>query len=129
MTHRRPLASVAIAAIAAVIITGAFVLGDTPARAAAHQASIAGAAFSPATLTISAGDTVTWQNNDSILHTASSDAGVSPAFDTGTISGGATAAAVTFNQAGTYGYHCTIHGTATTGMRGSVVVQADSPGM
>jgi plastocyanin len=29
----------------------------------------------------------------------------------------------TFNTAGTYQYHCTVHGSASAGMRGTVVVQ------
>jgi plastocyanin len=28
-----------------------------------------------------------------------------------------------FDQAGTYGYHCTIHGGVGTGMHGTVTVQ------
>ncbi len=120
MTHHRPLATFAIGALATILIAGSFVLRDTQAAAAARQVSIAGAAFSAATLTVSAGDTVTWLNSDSILHTASSDTGVSPAFDTGGISGGATSSAVTFSQAGSYAYHCNIH----PGMLGTIVVQA-----
>ncbi|MBI5949065.1 MAG: cupredoxin domain-containing protein [Chloroflexi bacterium] len=121
MTHHRSLATFVIGALAAIVLAGSLALWDTPARAANQQVSISGAAFSPATLTISVGDKVTWQNNDANLtHTASSDAGVSPAFDTGGISGGATSSAVTFSQAGTFAYHCTIH----PGMQATIVVQA-----
>jgi len=33
----------------------------------------------------------------------------------------------TFNTAGDYGYYCTIHGTPTSGMRGTVHVDAAAP--
>jgi plastocyanin len=72
-------------------------------------------AFNPGTLTVSAGTTVTWQNNDGITHTSTSDTGV---WDTGNIAGG-TSKSVTFPNAGTFKYHCTIH----AGMTGTIVVQ------
>jgi len=73
-------------------------------------------AFNPGTLTISKGATVTWQNNDGITHTSTSDTGV---WDTGNIAGG-TSKAVTFSNAGTFKYHCAIHGPS---MSGTIVVQ------
>ena len=73
-------------------------------------------AFNPGTQTVTRGTTVTWKNNDGIAHTSTSDTG---AWDTGNIpAGGSTT--TTFNSAGTFKYHCTIHGTA---MSGTIVVQ------
>jgi len=76
-----------------------------------------GMAFSPATITVSVGTTVTWKNQDSYAHTSTSDSGV---WDTGNIAGG-TSATTTFNTAGTYPYHCTYH--VSMGMKGTVIVQ------
>ncbi|MBS3058171.1 MAG: cupredoxin family copper-binding protein [Candidatus Diapherotrites archaeon] len=62
-------------------------------------------AYSPAELTIKKGDTVKWVNKDSVGHTATGDNGE---FDTGLISQNQEAS-VTFNNAGTFTYHCTPH--------------------
>jgi len=92
-------------------------LGLAGSVLAADQAvTIASFAFSPASLTVTAGDSVTWSNNDSTGHTATAGDG---SFDTGTIAPGATAS-VTFATAGTFAYACTIHPTMT----GTIVVEA-----
>lgn len=62
-------------------------------------------AFSPATLTVTAGTTVTWKNFDDVAHTATSDNGV---FDSGSLAKDETYT-YTFDEAGTFNYHCTPH--------------------
>lgn len=64
-------------------------------------------AFSPATMTIKVGTTVTWTNNTIAPHTVTSDSG-DPASFNGSLSSGGTFS-FTFTTAGTYHYHCTIH--------------------
>lgn len=64
-----------------------------------------GFAFSPASLTVAVGTTVTWQNTTSAPHTVSSDDGKT--FD-GMLNTGGTFS-FTFTKAGTYAYHCNIH--------------------
>jgi len=70
-------------------------------------------AFSPSTLTVAMGTTVTWTNKDSSKHTVTSDTGV---FNSGGMSQNATYS-YTFNTAGTFPYHCTIH----TYMTGTII--------
>ena len=78
--------------------------------------TLGSSAYSPNPVTVAAGTTVTWVNNDTIAHTSTSDSpGV---FDTGTINAGASAS-FTFQTRGTFPYHCTFH----QGMVASVVVQ------
>jgi MYXO-CTERM domain-containing protein len=84
------------------------------ALAANESVTIASFAFSPQTVTVAVGDSVTWTNNDGTGHTATADDG---SFDTGTIAGGASESA-TFTTAGTVAYHCTIHAAMT----GTIVV-------
>lgn len=72
-------------------------------------------AYSPATLTVKLGDTVTWTNQDSIGHSATAD---DNSFDTGILSQGQSKT-ITFNKAGTYTYHCRVHPY----MHGTIVVQ------
>ena len=65
--------------------------------------------YSPNPVMVKVGQTVNWLNSDSIAHTAT-DVGV---FDTGSISPGSAHGdngdGTTFNTAGTYNYHCTLH--------------------
>jgi plastocyanin len=72
-------------------------------------------AFDPATVTIQAGESVTWTNQDSMNHTVVADNGE---FESGALANGATFS-FKFDQAGTYTYHCSIHPS----MAGTVVVQ------
>ncbi|MES2850031.1 MAG: cupredoxin domain-containing protein [Bacteroidota bacterium] len=74
--------------------------------------NINGMSFSPASKTVAKGTVVTWKNNDGSAHTATSNDGTT--FDTGNIAGGGTAT-YTANTAGTFEYHCIIHGMAMAG--------------
>jgi plastocyanin len=77
--------------------------------------------FMPGELTIQVGTTVTWTNQDEILHTATS--GVTPGtsdrkFD-GSMDGRGTRFSHRFDQPGTYAYFCSRHNSMT----GKVVVR------
>jgi plastocyanin len=86
------------------------------AMAAEHGVGIEGFAYAPSPLTIHVGDTVTWKNGDPVSHTATADDG---SCDAGTIASGSLASQ-TFDTAGTFAYHCTIHSS----MHGTLVVEA-----
>jgi amicyanin len=81
-----------------------------PVRAAgSHQVDIVDFAFSPAELTITVGDSVTWTNLDFVIHTATSTGG---AFDSGDLDQGESYT-LTFTEPGTYDYLCTPHPSMT----------------
>jgi plastocyanin len=82
------------------------------AVAADHDVEIAGLAFGPATITVAAGDTVTWTNEDASRHTATGDG-----FDTGALVHGASGS-ITFTTAGRFDYVCSLF----AGMKGTIVV-------
>ncbi len=63
-------------------------------------------AFSPATITVKVGTKVTWTNQDSVAHTATSVDGTT--FDTGLLNQGESGS-FTFDKVGTYDYICTPH--------------------
>ncbi|MFE5871402.1 cupredoxin domain-containing protein [Streptomyces roseifaciens] len=65
--------------------------------------------FDPQTVTVRAGETVTWVNPSPSTHTATSDA---PGFDV-TVSPGQSSGPVRFNTPGTFRYHCEIHPSMT----------------
>lgn len=73
-------------------------------------------AFSPNTITVKVGTTVTWINQDSTVHNVISDTG---AFGSKNLNPGESYN-FTFTQAGTYPYTCTIHPS----MKGTVIVQS-----
>lgn len=77
--------------------------------------------FSPSSITVSVGTTVVWHNSGSMTHTVTADNG---SFNSGNLSPGASYS-LTFNSAGTYTYHCLIHGFA---MSGTVVVTGNGSG-
>lgn len=91
--------------------------GPSPSPPPANTVQMQGMAFSPATITVAVGTTVTWKNLDVYAHTSTSDTGV---WDTGNIPGGGSAT-TTFNTAGTFPYNCTYH--VSMGMKGTVIVK------
>jgi plastocyanin len=78
-----------------------------PAAAKTTSVTIMNYAFSPAAVTISVGDTVTWTNHDSAAHNVVVSSGpetfTSPTLQTG------QSFSFTFTKAGTYAYYCAIH--------------------
>lgn len=84
------------------------------APAAANHVTIAGFAFSPSTVTVGKGTTVTWTNNDQAPHTVTGSGGL----NSPTLGRGATYS-FTFKSTGTFSYICTIHPS----MHGTVVVK------
>ena len=71
--------------------------------------------FSPTSITISKGTTLTWTNKGSDTHTVTSDDAL---FGSGDLAGGDTFTH-NFDSIGTFPYHCTHH----AGMNGSVKVE------
>lgn len=67
--------------------------------------------FSPSSLTVKAGDTVTFTNMDSVAHTIVSDDGTT--FDTGSLAQGQSNSFTAPTKLGTYAFHCSIHPTMT----------------
>ena len=65
--------------------------------------------FTPATVTITVGGTVKWTNDGPSTHTVTADDG---SFDSGDLSQGKTYSH-TFQTAGTFAYHCSIHSSMT----------------
>ncbi|MEO8065652.1 MAG: cupredoxin family copper-binding protein [Candidatus Doudnabacteria bacterium] len=80
-----------------------------------HAVSIRAVTFSPASITIKKGETVTWTNDDTVTHTVTGDNG-GPASQNIPIGDTYN---FTFSTAGTFNYHCTIHPL----MKGTVIVQ------
>jgi len=74
--------------------------------------------FGPEAIKVGSGATVTWTNQDAITHNVTFDGGAVTA--SGPVAAGAAKALTMPTAAGTYAYHCTIHGTA---MSGTVQVQ------
>jgi plastocyanin len=98
-------------AIALITITGCGKNKSTnpnPTPTPTHLVTIQNFAFSPATMNIAPGDTVTWRNDDSVPHTVTSDAGSE--LSSPTLGQGQTYQHV-FASAGSFFYHCTIHST------------------
>jgi LPXTG-motif cell wall-anchored protein len=95
-------------------------LGRPATAHAANDTSvtIADFQFTPATITIHVGDTVTWTNHGPSAHTATANNG---GFNTGVLQKGHSASH-TFTTAGTFTYICQIHPF----MHGTVVVLANT---
>lgn len=85
----------------------------TTAIASGAAVSIEGFAFNPQSLTIKAGTTVTWTNNDAAGHDVKSDLFASPKMAKG------ETFSFKYETAGTYEYICGIHPS----MKGTIIVE------
>lgn len=115
MSHPSParaLGQQARAAVLLVSVLGALlatlVLGTSPARAAQHHSvTIKQYMFMPRSLSIRAGDTITWTNQDSVGHDVEVTSGPA-SFHSPMLSQGQSWS-FTFSAAGTYSYICSVH--------------------
>jgi plastocyanin len=106
-------------------------LGVVPlAHAATSSVVLKNISYQPSSVTIAVGDTVTWTHMDgSTPHSVTADHGEfdsSPSCTSGTTGACMTNGATfshTFNQQGTFSYHCRIHSFMT----GTVTVSAPAP--
>ena len=105
-----PTAAFLVAALAATTL-----LSSGTARAEDAMVKISDFQFAPARLTVKAGTTVTWRNNDDIPHavTSTTRAFKSKALDTD------DSYSFTFASAGTFDYFCGLH----PHMQGKVTVK------
>jgi plastocyanin len=87
--------------------------------------SIVDFAFQPAGVEVAVGGTVTWTNTGQAPHTVTADDG---SFDSGQLAPGASFSQ-TFNTAGTFTYHCSIHPqmTGTITVTGGSGTQTTAP--
>ena len=99
--------------IAAVILFCATALPAQDGKR--HRVTIDNKNYSPASITVRVGDTVTWQNSDDRDHTVTASDG---SFDSGNLGTGASFSH-RFIKAGEYPYRCAHHPR----MKGKVVVQ------
>lgn len=104
-------------AAAVVVWSGVLLAGCAEGKAPprAHRVAIQNFLFRPATLTVAAGDTVVWANEDFVPHTATAQGGT---FDSGNLDAKGEWRWVA-GAPGSYAYVCTLHPT----MKGEVVVR------
>ncbi|HEX7914752.1 plastocyanin/azurin family copper-binding protein [Rudaea sp.] len=105
------------------------------ATASDHQVSVGGSndAFSPSTLTINAGDTVTFTEVSGSHNVVSDTPGLFRCANgcdgdgkggNGNVAGNNWSVTISFPTAGTFGYYCEAHGAPGVGMYGTVRVNA-----
>jgi plastocyanin len=106
----------AATALAAAITATTILLPTIAARAADLEVKIDNFTFAPQRVTVKAGTTVTWINEDDIPHTVASSTKLfkSKALDTD------DKFSFTFSTPGTYEYFCSLH----PHMTGTIVVEA-----
>jgi plastocyanin len=102
-----PLVIVIHVAAAALMTRTATPSAPAMLTPAARQvsATIQNVAFSPDSITVARGSTVTWTNLDGMAHTVTADDG---SWGSGTLGQGGTYSHV-FTSPGSYTYHCAIH--------------------
>jgi plastocyanin len=116
-TARSALLAAALGAATATILAAVVIPTSAQNAAPAGAVSIDNFTFTPASLTVKAGTTVTWTNHDDIPHGIASSNNAfkkSQALDTD------DAYSFTFTTPGTYQYFCYLH----PHMVGTVVVEA-----
>jgi plastocyanin len=96
-----------------------------PASGANFDVAVGGVdtVFTPATLNVQVGDSVTWHNTGGDHNVLADD----NSFTDGPPSAASWTFAHTFNTEGIFGYHCVNHGAPGAGMFGTIHVAAANP--
>jgi plastocyanin len=115
-TGRLCLLAALVAAVAALTVSAS----PQGARAADVTVSLGDSFFSPSSITVHVGDTITWSNDGALPHTTTA----ANAWDSDILMAGEQFS-YTFATAGTFNYLCAVHPTLMTG---TVVVEQASAG-
>ena len=110
MATTTPTRTVRSAAGAVALLIGVLTLSSglgSPVAAATHDVLIKQYAYTPDTMSISQGDTITWTNQDTVEHDVTVTAG--PATFHSPMLGKGESWSHTFATAGSYSYICSIH--------------------
>jgi plastocyanin len=97
------------------LLTGDLAIHTTGDAATNASVDVTDDFYAPSNVTISKGGTVTWTWRGSELHTVTSDASSTEMFDSSPAQKTGTFMH-TFNNAGAFSYHCTIHSAQQTGV-------------
>jgi plastocyanin len=120
----------ALAAVVGAAVVAAF--GAVPAQAANVNVTFTNYSYSPASVRIAPGDTVTWNGTGTSPantfsgmggHPLQWPSGPHPTYTNAT----ATTRTETFATAGQFAYQCSLHFAAPLNMKGSVTVSANKP--
>jgi plastocyanin len=107
-----------------LIVGGAVLLLGAGIAAAATTVDTEDFDFSPKSISIDPGGSVTFDNTGNVAHTATADNG---SFDTGNLDPG-DSKTITIKAPGTYPYYCKYHGgPGGTGMAGTITVGKGGP--
>jgi len=96
-----------------LVLVAGVLLASVSVHAATTMVNIQNNAFKPKEVTVKAGDTVTWTNQDSAKHSVDFESFKSPLLGKGETYSHA------FDKPGTYEYVCSIHPS----MKGNVIVK------
>ena len=111
------------AQLGSVVVALLLLLGTTPAAQAADVTATPSNQFSPTTVTVTQGETVTWRNTGGFHNVHFDDESfLQPA----NVDPSAWAVSRSFDEPGSYTYYCDAHQAA--GMAGTVNVAAAEPG-
>jgi plastocyanin len=107
-----------------VIVGGAVLLIAAGIASAATTVDAEDFDFSPKTISIDPGGSITFDNTGNTAHTATADNG---SFDTGNLDPGESKT-ITIKAPGTYPYYCKYHGSpGGSGMAGTITVGKGGP--
>jgi plastocyanin len=113
MNSSRFLVPAAAVLAAAAVAAGCGGTGSSDPVATDEVSMAKSYRFSPETVEIKAGDTVTWTNNDNFTHTVEVEGQEDHKVDRG------DSVSITFDEPGRYDYVCTLH---SKDMHGTVIV-------
>lgn len=119
MLRRASLVVTGVALVAGGAVMAPWPSASGPADAATQAVGVSNFVFTPASITVTAGDSVTWSLDSGVHNVTADDSSFASPNPMG------ASYSFTFNTPGTYRYYCSIHGQAGgIGMSGEVVVQA-----
>jgi plastocyanin len=98
---------------AKIFFSIAVLAGASSGQAATWAVKMKSISYDPKKLEVKTGDEVEWSNGSYTEHSATADE--EKGFDTGMVAPKKVSKKIRFDKAGTYKYHCSMHGKSMSG--------------